>query len=667
MYKKINLIIILGLISVLLFSGTVLGFEGVANEVLKGDNVRLIPFEESGIKDFKESPMLEERVKNGELPSVKDRLPKNPMVVEPEEEIGLYGGTIHITEFGQDNMGVMGHILAATPLMYNRDMENLVTIPNFLDDWKFSNEGKTLTLHVREGTKWSDGEPLTVEDFIFWYKDAMLNKELMPNTANWIQPGGEVMEVKKIDDYTVELNFAIPYFGFMEWIDGTWYRGQDVFMPAHYLKQFHIEYNEDANELAKEEDYEDWTQLFWAKNSGHFTDAFPLDRPSLAPWILVKEAPTGRIYERNPYYFKVDSQGNQLPYIDRIKSVYTPDGETRKLKILSGDIDYLSAFLSIKDYPMIKQNEEDGGYDAWLGKSIWASKVVLNVQQQYQDDEVIAEILADKKFRQALSLGIDREEINELVFLEQAVPSQFTFTPGLVSNFKEEWARAYADFDPEKSRQMLDEMGLVDSDGDGWRERPDGDVLLVELIANSSRAANISVSELITTYWEDLGIKINLKSFDEGTFFSKMWEGQGHIFAAPQAGTYDIKIEEFNYINWGTWLTHYDGYTGELKDGGANLPEIAKEPSDEIKEVYTWSELLPYSNPEEKEVLVTKLGDYVAENLPAIGTVGRAPHVGVSNKGLGNVRRVGDNPAISALRGAWLEQFFWKDVNRRNQ
>ncbi|MGM0370157.1 MAG: ABC transporter substrate-binding protein [Bacillota bacterium] len=619
--------------------------------------------------NLKQAAELKEKVDAGELPPLEQRLPKEPMVIEPEDKIGKYGGNIQLTQFGNNSLGIPGHVLSEAPMMFNRDFDNLETIGNFIKEWEFSNEGKHLTLNIREGVKWSDGEPLTADDFMFWFNDVMQNEEITPSVPGWLKPGGEIMEVEAADDYTLEFSFKVPYYGFIDWLNSYWYRGIDSFLPDHYLKKYHIKYNSDAPQLAEEEGFDTWVQLFDSYNSGGFTVPKPVGRPRLSAWIVKDVTSTGRIYERNPYYWKVDSEGNQLPYIDKIKTIITSDAETRKLKVLAGNVDYISSFLSLEDYPTLKSSEDSGGYDAWIGDSIWASRVTLAFQQNYLDDEVMSEILSNKKFRQALSIGIDREEINELVFLGQGEPRQLSYTPGTVSTFKDEWANSYADYNPEKAKEMLDEIGLVDDDGDGWRERPDGDTLLINLTANSSRAISVDTAELARDYWEDLGVKINLKTVEEGTLWQRVWNGKTQIStqfmtgAAPPWDQYNPRAN--THFTWGNWLDYYDVFNEEIGD----IPEDAEaeKPPEEIIKWFTWGEKLPHVSVEEKEELMNKIGDYVAENLPAIGTVGMTGHVGVSNKGLGNVRKVGDNPSVAATRNAYLEQFYWEDEERRRE
>jgi len=641
---------------------------GEAERVLSLDHVRIIPFSESGITEFNESPMLQERVEEGELPPIAERLPDNPMVVEPEEEIGKYGGTITFTQFGPEGLGVNGHVLTEPPLLFNRDLNNIETIPNFAKDWEFSNDGHTFTLWLREGVRWSDGEELTTDDIMFWYEDILLNEELTAVVPSAYRPRGEVMEVKALDDYTVEFNFAAPYYMFHYQMNSYTYNGLEFFVPAHYLKQFHIDYNEDAQELAQEEGFDDWVQYFENRNSWDFWNPVPVGRPVLTAWMPVQVTPTGRIYERNPYYFKVDSEGNQLPYIDEQRTIYTPDAETRLMNVLAGEIDYISSFLSFADYPTIVANEDDGGYDAWIGESLWASRVTARIQQQPVDEEDMWDILGDERFRKALSVALDREEIKELVFMGQGQARQIAYHPGTVDVFKQEWAEAYAEYDPDRAREFLDDMGVVDQNGDGWRQKPDGENLLIRLLANSSRGISVTSAEMMKGFWEDVGIQVTMDTVEEGLFWSRLMEGETHVAVAPMAGDLPpigpYSPGEPYYYSYANWLIDYDYFEEELMVD--EIPEaradIAIEPPQHIKDWYRWAHMIHHVPPEERNELLTKIGDKLASELPSdIGIVGMAGHVGVSNKNLRNVRRVGDNPSIAATRNAYLEQSYFEN------
>ena len=672
MFKK-NSIIFITILIITAFAVNVTAAQvpefmgGEAERILNLDHVRIIPFTESGITDFNESPKLAEKVEEGVLPPVAERLPANPMVVEVEEEIGNYGGNITFTQFGPESLGISGHIMTEPPLLINRDFSNVETIPNFAKDWKYSDDGQTFTLYLREGVRWSDGEELTTEDLMFWYEDILLNEELTAAIPREYRPGGVVMEVEAIDDYTAEFTFDYPYYSFHQKMNSSSYSGLDLFVPSHYLQEFHIDYNDEANELAQDEGFDDWVVYFENRNSWEFSNPVPVGRPVLSAWMPVNVTPTGRVYERNPYYFKVDSEGNQLPYIDTKRTVYTPDAETRLMNILAGEIDYISSFLSFADYPTIVANEDTGNYDAWIGESMWGNEVNLTIQQQPIDDKDMWDVLGDVRFRQALSLAIDREEIKELVFMGQGEIRQNTYNPGLVENFKEEWATSYTEYDPGRAEELLDEMGIVDQNGDGWRQKTNGENLMIQLLTNSSRAMQVSVAEMAESFWEDIGIRVNMNSVEEGLFFGRMWGGEFHVATHNLLGylppNYRLMPQQHTYFGYYNWFLDYDPFEEKLMVD--EIPEeradLAIEPPEEYIEWFTKGSLVDHVSPEERKETFEKIGDLIMEKLPIIGTVGMAGHVGISKRGLRNVRKVGDNPSVGATRNAFLEQSFWEN------
>ena len=657
-------------LTVLIISISLTAFAGAGEEAAKNPVSGIVPFSEAGITEFNEAPMLKEKVEAGELPPVEERLPKEPVVVQPEEEIGNYGGSMTFTQFGPEDLGVNGHVLVETPLLKNRDFDNLITIPNFAKDWEYSEDGRTFTLYLREGVKWSDGDDLTTEDLKFWYEDILLNESLTTAVPIAFRPGGETMELEIVDDYTAKFTFAIPNYNFHEAMDATWYAGLEFFPPSHYMKQFHIDYNEDADEIAQEEGFDSWIQYFNNRLSWEFFDPKPVGRPVLSAWVPKQVTSTGRIYERNPYYFKVDTEGNQLPYIDEQRTIYTPDAQARLMNVLSGEIDYISSFLSFSDYPTLKSNEEDGNYNAWIGDSLWASRVTFSVQQQPVNAKDMWEILGDVRFRQALSLALDRSEIKELVFMGQGEERQLAYHPGTVPEeaFNEEWANAYAEYDPDRARELLDEMGVVDQDGDGWREKPNGDDLLLQLLGNSSRAVAMNTAEMAEGFWNDIGINVNFDSVEEGLFFGEIWEGRTQIATTFMTGSlppWDQYVPaEDTFNGYGNWFLDYDPYNGQRKPA-EEIPEgrreLAVEPPEDIIEWYENGHMMDHVTPENQVTLLNYIGNKIAEEIPSIGTVGMAGHVGVSKNGLRNVRKVGDNPSIGATRNAYVEQFYWEN------
>jgi len=383
-------------------------------------------------QDYKESPMLAEKVTAGELPPVAERLPVSPKVITPFKEVGTYGGSMRVG-FTGSNPGWGG-------LWYIAGWENLVSwspdfsgiVPNIAESWEISEDVREYTFHLREGLKWSDGVPFTADDILFYIEDVLFNEELSIGgpVADWLpREGAEQLVVEKIDDYTVKFTFANPYGVFLYNI-AQWNGRHLTWFPKHYLSQFHADYNENVADLvAAEEGVEDWVGLFNKKASGPTDDTNNyfnnLDRPLLFPWVpsSILGSNPQMTMTRNPYYWKVDTEGNQLPYVDEIIGITYQDSEARTLAMISGDLDY------IKDPAggdrILFFDAADAGaplkFSAPTSDGANTNSIHFN---RNTPDAGLAEIFANKDFRIGMSYAINRPEIIEIVYFGQGTPAQ---------------------------------------------------------------------------------------------------------------------------------------------------------------------------------------------------------------------------------------------------
>ena len=340
---------------------------------------------------YTEAPVLAEMVAAGELPPVAERLPDEPVVIDPLNEIGTYGGDYRSPSLSpthnQDAMfGRLQNLLTLTP-------DRTTTIPNFARSWEVSDDNMTTTLHLRPGLRWSDGDPLDADDFMFWYEDFLTNEELVtrPNVA-W-RPGGEVMQVTRIDDYTVQYSFAVPYpvvvdkFAFSPYSRNS---NTLPLLPRHYMERFHIDYNDKAAEQASEAGFDTWWQWFMSVVGPDEQGRLDTDYPEIKPWRLGNIDDYGnRYYIRNPYYFKVDSQGQQLPYLDRQVTINSGNMDVVTLKAIAGEFDVATFSLTLDNYPLYKEGEQAGDYRTL----IWGlprNEVAYGFNQTYAADPVLA-------------------------------------------------------------------------------------------------------------------------------------------------------------------------------------------------------------------------------------------------------------------------------------
>jgi len=575
------------------------------------------------IEKFNEAPMLRVKVASGELPPVEKRLPEEPLVVKPLESIGKYGGNV-VFLMSQVDTWQLGGRAVLEPLLGRSLRDPNKIVPNLAKDWKLSKDAKTFTLYLRKGVKWSDGVPFTADDFLFWYNDFLLNEELCPVIPAIWKPGGEVMKVEKVDDYTVRFKFAVSWpgavnaFSFVEvWsIQGP---TDGCYVPAHYLKKFHIKYNPDADKLAKEEGFDHWYQLFLQK-ARYTRDYVAKDLPVLGSWVVEVEAPDHVTLTRNPYYWKVDTEGNQLPYIDKTRIILAAQPELRAAKIFAGEPDVFGEYstVSIKQLPVVKQTAEKNNYEIFLipASSGGRTGEVTIFPNHTVEDSFIRSLFNNVKFKRALSLGLNRDEINEVVFLGTGEPIQIA-PPPTSPFYDERTAKAYTQYDPEKAKDLLDEIGLK-RDSEGYILRPDGKPLILVLEIAPFIGTHAPAAELIKEFWGKIGVKTVIHEGHGGA----MWElfdankSEFSLWTLDRIGYDDIMMHapwwgrcQFWGREWKLWFES-DGTTGT-------------EPPPEVKQfVNTWYKI-PYTVDEDKRIEMAKSAfELATENLWMIGVVG---------------------------------------------
>ncbi|NLX42969.1 MAG: hypothetical protein GXY79_05760, partial [Chloroflexi bacterium] len=559
--------------------------------------------------------------------------------------IGTYGGTLSV---GITRMEIMGW---GDIRMVNGDFgENWLRIskdlqraePNVLKDWEVSDDLTQVTCYMRKGLKFSDGEPCTSENIRFWWDDIINNTELTPVPNVWLRPGGELAKLEIIDDYTYRLTFKVPHPAFvlvsMAHFYGTGYTSMS---PYHYLKQFHIKYNEKANDLAKAAGFDFWYQHFLRQHD----PIWNLERPRLTPYQPVKDTPSMVFWERNPYYAAVDPEGNQLPYIDEVHSDRCADLSVYDAKLVGGAFDFAAFESRILFYATYAEGAALGNADMVLWPSGKGGEVVYNVNMNWADDEM-REVFSDDRFRQALSLAVDRADINNVIYFGNASETQMTVIPAS-RHYKPEYAEAYAQFDRERANALLDEMGLewnAEKTHRLWPTSKKPMIISWDLVETETPKGPIT--ELVTEYWKAIGIEIQWKSITRQLLTQKIganeepmstWHGDETAdtlflrrpkFFAPIDGDESVWAPL-----WGRWYN--------------TLGSQGEEPPEMIKDLYTWLDeyMLTDSNEPAARVLESQ-----AEHVWTIGTVGNAPHPLWIRKTLKNVSQTG---------GFWTWDSLW--------
>lgn len=458
---------------------------------------------------FEESPMLAELVKAGSLPPVEERLPTNPTVVQALS-VGEYGGTWHRAYSGPGDRWGPTKLMEERVLKWTADPTGeAVLTPGFIESYSVNDTSTEFTFTLLEGLKWSDGHPVTTEDVAFWYNDIFLNPAIVPNIDPTFAPGGVPMEVEVKDERTFTVKFAQPYVYFLQILakDSTGEPSLDrpsFLFPKHYLSQFNNNYasDEELAAAAAKFNVAKWGDLWGSKGAATAWWANP-DLPVITAWKIETPAPSETVtMVRNPYYYAVDQEGNQLPYIDRIEHRLFQDPETLNLMVAQGQIDMQARYMGLDNYTFYKENEERGGYHVVAGRD---SNVWSIVPNQTVTDDALRALFQNADFRQALSVAVDREAIIELTQSGLANPVQTAPVAGS-PYYKEDLANHWTEYDPDAADALLDQVGLTDRDGEGFRLRPDGQRLTMTIEAND--AAHAKTLEILADMFADVGIEL---------------------------------------------------------------------------------------------------------------------------------------------------------------
>lgn len=614
---------------------------------------------------YNEAPMLAEKVAAGTLPPVTERLPLEPVVVEPTNAIGTYGGRLMGASMAPEVTSDLQIGQNTGLFRFSNDLKELY--PEVATGYEFSPDFMSCTITIRKGLKWSDGHPMTVDDIIFFVEDWQYNADLFPNTPGSWLVGGKKLTLEKIDDVTIKFNFPQPNPAFQL----IHYSGPpaEPWRASHYLKPFHLKYNPNVEAEAVAAGYKSWQARFAyvAGTINYQYGAMNPDLPVLGPWVQVSNNSERQQYERNPYYLKVDSAGNQLPYVDYMTVDYAGSPEVMNLKAVSGELSVAGLDIQLINYPIIRESAETGGYAIKLVYSERGADVAIAFNQAHPDP-VLAPIFADVRFRQAMSLGINREEINELVFLGQGTIRQATINES-ASFFKQEWADSFAQFDLDKANALLDELGLDKRGGDGTRLRPDGKLMTFQLEYLPQEGPKKETCELVVKHWLALGIRVDAIA-RERAYLQQRLTNQEQDASAWHV---DRVLERPAYAY---------SITGKLAPGGGSMIQYGRvwqnwfnsageqgvEPSQDAKDLYdayvAWSKT-EMGTPAYVEA-ANRVHDLIAQSLYVIGVIGQAPQPVMVRNDVENVFKTGDETKLWWGAANWFwhtskpEQWFIK-------
>ncbi len=577
-----------------------------------------------GGNEWHEAPMLHEQVVAGKLPALALRLPKTPMVEKVVEEIGQYGGDMRLVWENYSNDKWM--LMFAEEAMFRFKPDGTGVIPNVAKSVDINDNFTQFTIHLREGMRWSDGEPFDADDVIFYWEHMLLKetfgKKLYDCYFTTVNGEKVKAKVEKIDQYTVKVTHAAPFPLFLERmaIDNKWF-----FAPEHYYKTILPEFIGEAKalEIAKARGWGDLKTM--GQWTGYYYWVYP-DRPTLRAWVASNDPNSDRfIMMRNPYYWKTDEQGNQLPYIDRIV-VDKAGKDQQKLKALAGEIDMYGP--STADYAVFQSSRQQGNFRILKWKSTGGPDA-FHLNQTVEDLE-LRKIFQDINFRAGLSHAINRDEVNNIVYDGLLTPRQASILPGL-PNYSAEWEKKFAAYDPALAASFFDKAGLKWDAAKKYRTRPDGSELTL-IIHAVNDATREKVVELVVNYWDKVGIKSVVKVVDR-TFYNTLVYANQHQVAVWGFDIFNVAYRPDLLVPLRV-LTEWYGFYGMWRQ---SLGKQGVKPEGDVALLLEyWDNLVASTTKAD----VTKWADKIVEvhtrNVWAIGTVGISPQLVLATNRLRN-------------------------------
>ena len=603
-----------------------------------------------------ETPYFAAQVADGSLPPVAERLPKTPRVIDLPamgRETGNPGGTWRMLMGDQRDLRMMTVYSYARLVVFD---DKLNIVPDILQSIDIDHD-KVFTLHLRPGHKWSDGQPFTAEDFRYYWEDVANNPRLSPSGPNLaLLAGGKPPKFEVLDALTVRYSWDDPNPGFLPALAAA--QPLFIFMPAHYLKQFNPKYADTAklDKMVLDAHVMDWGALHERKSRQYRPENPKL--PTLDPWRNRTASPALQYrFERNPYFHRVDSAGHQLPYIDTVQMSL---GTTNLVpaKTASGEADLQARYLNFDDYAFLKAAEKLHDYQARLWELGYGAYAALFPNLNAKD-AVWRGVLRDVRFRRALSLGVNRHDINQVIFFGLARESADTVLPQSPL-FRPALASAYTRYDPRRANELLDQMGLTKRDHDGTRLLPDGRRMEITVETAGEDTTFGDILELVDGDWAKLGIRafshpshldIFRKRIVSGETLMSIGHGMDNGASTAEfepdalAPLYDSQYQ------WARWGLNFQssGHEGDPVD----MPE-----AQQLLDLYRdWRHSTTI---DEKRRIWAKMLDINADQVFAIGIVnGTRQPVVVSNR----LRNVPDAALFAfepgAFFGIYMPDTFW--------
>jgi peptide/nickel transport system substrate-binding protein len=593
---------------------------------------------------LKETPSLAADVNAGKLPPVTERAPKEPLVVQlgppragspikfeaSPRQPGKPGGELRAIIGRPQDIRLL--VVYGYARLVGWD-ENFELQPDILQRYEVE-DGRIFTFHLRPGHRWSNGDPFTAEDFRYWWDDVANNKQLSPGgPPRVMRVDDQLPKFEVLDARTVRFTWEKPNPFFLAEIAGT--SPLYTYRPSAFLKQFHVKYAEKdkLNTLVHEAKQRSWAALHNRIDNMYRNDN--PDLPTLDPWVNTTRPPTVRfVAARNPYFHRVDQNGVQLPYIDRVV-LLEANSKLIALKASGGESDLQARGLSFNNYTFLKEAEDKSGYDTRLWKTVKGAHVALMPNLNVADP-VWRELLRDVRFRRALSLGIDRKLINQVIYFGLADEGNNTVLPSSPM-FRDEYRTRWAGYDKKRAARLLDEIGLTKRDSEGFRLLPDGRRLEIIVETAGEDTEQTDVLELIRETWGELGIKLFSKPSQREVFRNRafsgaalmtVWSGLENGVPTPDMSPQELAPVTQQSLQWPKWGQYYEtmGRVGEAPDL-AEARELA-----ELNEAWNLE-----SDKAKREAIWHKMLKIHAEQVFTIGIVAGVPQPVLVSRQLRNV------------------------------
>lgn len=607
-----------------------------------------------------ESPILRELVEEGELPPVAERVGAEPLVLRGVEGVGNYGGTWFRVANSPEDILTGNNRVSGSTLVRWSPMGYPIR-PNIAKGWEVSEDRREWTFFLRKGMKWSDGHPFSADDIIYWWEEEW--SYLYSAPPQWMVVKGKSGKIVKIDDHTVRFVFEYPYGNFLEQLASNAF----PYSPRHYMRQFHPEFGDD-DRIRMELDRRGlnskrtlYVQMTNARNPEH---------PRLWPWIYrTYRSHPPESFVRNPYYWAVDEAGNQLPYVDRI--FYDVRSENLiPISAAAGQLTMQARHIRYEDYTLLMENRERNDYQVyhWFPavRSVWT--IWPNQNRLVLEDDPVSkwksQFLSDKRFRQALSLAINREKIIRALYAGFGEAAQNA--PGRESPFhSESLLKSFTDFDPQRANQLLDELGLTDRDAEGMRTFPDGNRMTWYMDFTSFTGEG--PAQFIVDDWADVGVRAIHRERTRPLFVMErnaflhdftVWSGESEFNPMVDPRSF-VAYRMQSYFAPGYGLWYYQG--GPF--GEEDLPEMALEPPADgsIRRAQILYDQAIQAPTLEKQVDVFReVLDIVAEGVWSISIATPPPQLAVVKNGFRNVpRNVLSAYAYSTPANSAVETYFF--------